>query len=196
MWTREIFGFDVLHLMLAFILYSMLGWLVESIYMSFCNKKLTNRGFARSPFCPIYGFGGVIGYLILRPLADNKIILYVVGAIVATAFEFLVAKLMQKTIGEVYWDYSEKPLNYQGFICVESTIAWGAYAVIIVCYLQEAIIRTVEKIPPRIAITACQVILLVYTLDFTYHLLLALDINIREYMRKARDSYRAFRAKW
>ena len=45
MWTKEMFGTDVYHLVAAFIIYSMLGWLVESIYMSICNKKLTNRGF-------------------------------------------------------------------------------------------------------------------------------------------------------
>ena len=52
MWTKEMFGTDVYHLVAAFIIYSMLGWLVESIYMSICNKKLTNRGFGKGPFCP------------------------------------------------------------------------------------------------------------------------------------------------
>ena len=50
MWTKEMFGTDVYHLVAAFIIYSMLGWLVESIYMSICNKKLTNRGFGKGPF--------------------------------------------------------------------------------------------------------------------------------------------------
>ena len=40
MWTTEIFGTDIYHLIAAFVVYSMLGWLVESIYMSFCNRKL------------------------------------------------------------------------------------------------------------------------------------------------------------
>ena len=52
-WTKELFGTDFYHLIAAFIVYSMLGWLVESIYMSFCNRKLTNRGFGRGPFCQI-----------------------------------------------------------------------------------------------------------------------------------------------
>ena len=73
MWTKEMFGTDVYHLTAAFIVYSMLGWLVESIYMSFCNKKLTNRGFAKGPFCPIYGFGAVIGYLLKRRNALSKV---------------------------------------------------------------------------------------------------------------------------
>ena len=33
MWTKEMFGTDVYHLVAAFIIYSMLGWLVESISM-------------------------------------------------------------------------------------------------------------------------------------------------------------------
>ena len=59
MWTKEIFGTDIYHLLAAFAIYSMMGWLLESIYMSFCNKKLTNRGFAKGPFCPIYGLKGL-----------------------------------------------------------------------------------------------------------------------------------------
>ena len=55
MWNRVIFGYDFYHVLLWFLAYSMLGWLVESIYMSICNRKLTNRGFARGPICPIYG---------------------------------------------------------------------------------------------------------------------------------------------
>ena len=39
---------------LWFIIYSVLGWFVESIYMSYCNKKITNRGMVKGPFCPIY----------------------------------------------------------------------------------------------------------------------------------------------
>ena len=61
MWAKEIMGFELYYLVGAFVIYSMLGWLVESIYMSFCNKKITNRGFAKGPFCPIYGFGAVLG---------------------------------------------------------------------------------------------------------------------------------------
>ena len=56
-----------------FLTYSMMGWLVESIYMSFCNHKITNRGFAKGPFCPIYGFGALTVFFVLRPYSDNSI---------------------------------------------------------------------------------------------------------------------------
>ena len=89
MWTYELFGTDVYHLIGAFIIYSMLGWLLESIYMSFCNRKLTNRGFAKSPFCPIYGVGAVTGYLILVNFSENMVGVYFAGAILATIFEVI-----------------------------------------------------------------------------------------------------------
>ena len=196
MWTQEILGTDFLSLVQAFITYSMLGWLVESIYMSICNRKLTNRGFAKGPFCPIYGFGAVLGYMILHPLAEHKVALYIIGAVIATIFEFLVARLMEKTLGEVWWDYSEKPLNYKGVICAESTIAWGLYAVVIVCYLQNAIMSTVERIPTQIGAAFSGIIIVYYLVDFAYHLFVALGFNVRGYVRKVRESYRSFRAKW
>ena len=68
MWTHAVYGTDMYHFIQWFILYSFMGWVVESIYMSFCNRKLTNRGFAFSPFCPIYAVGALSVYGMLRPL--------------------------------------------------------------------------------------------------------------------------------
>ena len=42
-----------------------------SVYMSLCNRKLTNRGFMSGPFCPIYGVGATLGYILLHPFAHN-----------------------------------------------------------------------------------------------------------------------------
>ena len=76
MWTHAVYGTDLYHFIQWFILYSFMGWVVESIYMSFCNRKLTNRGFAFSPFCPIYAVGALSVYGMLRPLAGQYVVLY------------------------------------------------------------------------------------------------------------------------
>ena len=65
-WNRIIFGIDGYEVVMWFLTYSMMGWLVESIYMSFCNHKITNRGFAKGPFCPIYGFGALTVFFVLH----------------------------------------------------------------------------------------------------------------------------------
>ncbi len=170
MWSKEIFGSDVYHLVSAFIVYSILGWAVESLYMSFCNKKITNRGFGTGPYCPIYGFGGVVGYLILHPLKANYIKLYFAGALLATVFEYLVGIGMQKIFGEVWWDYNDKKMNYKGIICLESTIAWGFYAVIIICVLNNKVLGFIDTIGFSVGIIAVRVIIFAALVDYIHTL--------------------------
>lgn len=145
MWNKALLGTDLYHLIQWFLAYSILGWFVESVYMSFCNRKLTNRGFAKGPICPIYGFGALGAYFLLQPIRERYVLLYICGAVLATVFEFLVARLMTKLFGEVWWDYSEKPFNYKGVLCLESTIAWGFYTVIMFAFLHGFVERIVSS---------------------------------------------------
>ena len=196
MWTRELFGSDVYHLIAAFIIYSVLGWFVESVYMSFCNHRLTNRGFAKGPFCPIYGFGAVIGYLVLNPLSGHYVTLYLTGAFLATTFEYLVGIMMQKLLGEVWWDYTEKPMNYKGIICLESTIAWGFYAIIITMFLHERVLHLIDAMDMVYGRIFCIVILAIVTVDYLIRLYLLFKTSIQEEKNRLIDKYRSFRARW
>ena len=169
-WTHTVYGTDWYHLIQWFILYSFLGWLVVSIYMSFCNRKLTNRGFAFSPFCPISAVGALSVYAILRPVSDNYIVLYFAGAAVATFLEYITAVIMQRTLGNVWWDYHEKPFNYKGILCLESTVAWGFYTLILFAFLQGFVEMLVNSYSYRTGMILATVVILVYGFDFFLHL--------------------------
>ncbi len=173
----EIAGYDLYHLVACFFLFSIIGWVVESIYMSFCNKKLTNRGFMTGPFCPIYGFGATAGYILLHPFADHIVLLYLAGALLATVFEFLVAKLMIKLFGEVWWDYNDKFCNYKGVVCLESTLAWGVYAVIIITFLFDKVMSFVDKYPHSWGIKTITLIFVMALFDFCYHFAMSVKIS-------------------
>lgn len=196
MWIHGILGADVWHLVAAFCIYSVLGWLVESVYMSICNRRLTNRGFAKGPFCPIYGFGALAGYFLLRPFAGNPVLLYLTGAFTATVFEYLVGKAMLRLFGEVWWDYNEKPFNYQGIVCLESTIAWGFYAVIIIGYLHGAVMDVAAWYTYGPGLWVLRAVILLFVLDFLHQLLLALHINVMEERDRLMEKYEEFKARW
>ena len=54
MWnyTLPLFNESFYGVALWFLTYSVMGWIVESIYISLCNKKITNRGYIKGPmFC-------------------------------------------------------------------------------------------------------------------------------------------------
>ncbi|MEG1458618.1 MAG: putative ABC transporter permease [Acetivibrio sp.] len=196
MWNIELLGTDVYHIVACFIIYSVLGWLLESTYMSICNRKFTNRGFAFSPFCPIYGFGAVTGYLLLHPFADNVVKLYLLGAVSATIFEFLVGKLMIGLFGELWWDYNDKPFNYKGIICAESTVAWGFYAVGIIVFLNNHVVQFIDRYNVGSGIMLCRFILVVFLIDFSYHFIQAMGINLGKYREKIHQKYDSFKARW
>ncbi len=193
MWTKELFGTDVYHLVAAFVVYSVLGWLIESIYMSFCNKKLTNRGFGKGPFCPIYGFGGVFGYLILAPLKGNYIAVYLLGAVLATTFEYLVGIGMIKFLGELWWDYNDKPFNYKGILCLESTIAWGFYAVGIVHFVHDFIYRLIDSVDMHTGIIFVQVILGIVVIDYIFKFMEVFNVDLKEKKEWLLEQYHIFR---
>ena len=169
-WTRGILGTDLYHIIQWFLIYSMLGWLVESIYMSICNKKLTNRGFMRGGMCPIYGVGALTVYFLLQPVCHNIYLLYFMGCLIPTLLEFATAKLMIRIFGEVWWDYSDKPFNYKGILCLESTIAWGFYTLGLFSFLHKGVEFIVSKYSYHTGIWMSSILLLIFAVDFGYAL--------------------------
>lgn len=192
MWTKELLGTDIYHIVASFVMYSMLGWLVESIYMSICNHKLTNRGFARGPFCPIYGFGAVACYLILNPLKGHYVSLYIVGAVLATIFEFIVGKGMIKFLGELWWDYNDKPFNYKGIVCLESTIAWGFYAIGVIHFVNSGIYWIIDRVNYHTGIRLITAALVLVVIDYVIQLVKVLDIDVREKKERFIERCQAF----
>lgn len=179
MWDREIFGTTVYYLIQWFFIYSILGWLVESIYMSFCNKKLTNRGFIHGPICPIYGVGALTVYIALRPWEGNYIALYFFGLILATTIEYFTAIVMQKIFGCIWWDYNDKPFNYKGILCLESSIAWGFYTVFLFMFLHRGVERITGFYTIEIGRILGLALIFYYMADFAISLVGAIDLNVK-----------------
>ena len=167
-WNRRIFGLSGYHVVLWFLVYSLMGWIVESVYMSICNRKLTNRGFAKGPFCSIYGVGALTVFFLLRPYSDQPFQLFLLGMILATAIEFIMAVIMNRIFGEIWWDYREKPLNYKGIICLESSIAWGFYTLGLFFFLQNMVSSLVDALPVLVGKVGGTMILVIYLFDFLH----------------------------
>lgn len=165
-WTKTMLGTDFYHIIQWFLIYSILGWIVESIYMSICNRKLTNRGFVRGPICPIYGVGALTVYFLLQPICHNVYMLYFLGCVIPTLLEYFTALLMLKIFGEVWWDYSEKPFNYKGILCLESTIAWGFYTLGLFLFLQKGVEYIVDSYSFQTGTRFGSLLLLIFMVDF------------------------------
>lgn len=101
---------NISQLVIWFFIYSFLGWCMECVVIRKQLGYWENRGFAKLPFCVIYGFGTLIAFNIFKPIEHNYIALYIFGCICATAFEYLTAQVMLKLFGEVWWNYDHLKL--------------------------------------------------------------------------------------
>lgn len=152
-----------------FFIYSFLGWGMECIVIRKQKGYWENRGFAKLPFCVIYGFGTLIALNIFAPIQDNYLALYICGCIGATAFEYLTALVMLKLFGEVWWNYDHLRFNYKGILCLESTLAWGLIALLIFGFLNARIESFVLMLPMAATRILSTVLVFSYLIDFSYN---------------------------
>ena len=129
-----------------FVIYSFLGWILESIVRTICEKKLINTGFLIGPFCPIYGFGAIIMILFLERFKSNIFLLFLISVIILTLWEYIVGVLLEKLFSTKYWNYSNHKFNYKGRICLTNSIAWGILGVLFINYIHPFVIQLLENV--------------------------------------------------
>ncbi|HYI53506.1 MAG TPA: putative ABC transporter permease [Microlunatus sp.] len=73
--------------------------------------------------------------------------MFVLGMAVCTVLEYVASFVMEKLFGSVFWDYSEKPLNLQGRICLQYSLYWGFLSLLLIYVLDPATVRLVQGWP-------------------------------------------------
>ena len=130
-----------------FIIYAFFGWCTEVSYAALDTGKFVNRGFLNGPYCPIYGCGIVIVVTILTPLTENLLLLFVGSVLLTTTLEFLTGYILEKAFHNKWWDYSDKPFNVKGYICLKFSILWGLACTFVMEILHPVIYKLITWIP-------------------------------------------------
>ncbi len=179
MWNVVFLGEDFYHIINWFFIYSFLGWVWETVYISIRQGQFVNRGFINGPLCTIYGFGAVAVYLILRPLEANTFALYGGGLVVATVLEYFTALLMESIFHTTWWDYSKDKFNFQGRICLRASLGWGGFTVLLFRVLHPMVEELVELYPRVVGQWSVCVFGIVYIFDFSTSAAAALHLRER-----------------
>ena len=130
----------------TFFTYSIIGWIIESIYVSITEKKLVNRGFLIGPYCPIYGCGALGMILYLDQYKDNIITVFFLAVILCSILEYLTSYLMEKIFKVRWWDYSNKLFNINGRVCGENAILFGLFTIIIIYLIEPPLENIISNI--------------------------------------------------
>ena len=108
-----------------FFLYAFLGWCAEVAFAACKTGRLVNRGFLNGPVCPIYGFGMLAAVTALGPVRGSLPALFFGGGLLATALELVGGWALMTLFHARWWDYSDKPFNLGGYICLRFSLLWG-----------------------------------------------------------------------
>ncbi len=141
---------ELIRIVFYFFLYSLLGWAMESIYLSFGQRRLVNTGFLYGPFCPIYGFGAVVLYLLLIHLQGNPVLIFLTGFFVLSIWEYFVGFLLEKIFKTKYWDYSNNKFNINGRVCLLNSIYWGFLSIFFIEIWNPLVEAQLNKVPEEI----------------------------------------------
>lgn len=117
-------GYELLWL---FLVYSFLGWVLETVAAAVKQKKFVNRGVINGPFCVIYGAAAVLMSIGLHEV--RGIWLFLGSLIYATVLEWAAGHLIEKYYHERWWDYSCRRWNLDGYICLSMSLLWGVLGV-------------------------------------------------------------------
>lgn len=121
--------YTVKELLWLFFTYSVLGWVLETVKGAAEKKCFVNRGFTTGPVCFVYGVAAVLMTVTLQELKGSLIFLFLGSMVVATAVEWFTGKGLERLNRRKWWDYSDKKWNFDGYICLQYSLLWGALGV-------------------------------------------------------------------
>lgn len=143
---------DALFFVVAiFVLGSFGGVVLEVAWVWLVDEPGTlepRTGLLYVPFNPLYGGAAVVGSLVLAPLAESPIRVFLAGLVAFTAIEYVASVVMERAFGVVFWDYSDKALNLGGRVCLQFAVYWGFLALGLV-YLVDPLLRAAVEVIPR-----------------------------------------------
>lgn len=182
------YSYSIIQWLFFFYFYCFFGWCFESAYVSVKSRKPVNRGFMRGPFLPLYGTGGIMMLLVSMPFQDNIVLVYIAGCIGATVLEYVTGVVMEALFKVRYWDYSKNKFNFQGHICLGSSLAWGFLTIFMTEFLHKPVERFVLSIPEGTLTVITLILTAVIWSDFALSFKAAMDLrDVLVKMEKAKE---------
>lgn len=171
------YSYSIVQWLFFFYFYCFVGWCIESAYVSLRTRKLTNRGFMRGPFLPLYGSGAIMMLVVSMPFQDNVIMIYVAGCIGATVLEYVTGVTMEALFKVRYWDYSKNKFNFQGHICLGTSLAWGFLTILMTEVVHVPVERFAFSLPSAVVKGTTYVLTVCICADFALSFKAAIDLR-------------------
>lgn len=146
-----IFGFTITRILAWFIVYSIIGYILETAFGLLTKGVIESRqSFLYGPFCGIYGIGAVIMVLGLQRFQKNNYTLFARGFVIGSIVEYVISFIGEWFFHIKWWDYSNMPFNINGRICVWFSLFWGILAIYLMTHIHPKVEKLLDRIKPNV----------------------------------------------
>ncbi len=149
---KDIHIINMRYLLLYFLIYAIIGWLLETLYAVTTLGHFVKRGFLYGPLCPIYGWGAVILITCLKKYKTKPIKLFIYSTIIFSVFEYVAGFALDALFCARWWDYTNDFMNLNGRISIFFSFAWGIIALIFMHIIHPFIEKITKKVINKIPI--------------------------------------------
>ncbi len=123
----NLFRFSFNNYVLLFVVSSLLGFAVETLWCLLKNGYIESRkSLVLGHMSIAYGMGAVLLTLILvRFQSSSALKIFFISFVTGTVTEYICSLGQEIIFGSVAWDYSHLPLNINGRVCLLYSVFWG-----------------------------------------------------------------------
>lgn len=155
-------GISLWRICAYFIIYSFVGFVVETCFGVITKGELESRqSFLYGPFCGIYGIGAIIMILSLQRFKKNNYTIFLGGFLIGSILEYIISFIGETIFHVVWWDYSNRAFNINGRICVSFSFFWGILAVYLISHFNPKIDRLIDKIKSKYSEKLLKIVIII-----------------------------------
>ena len=161
---------SIYELLLVFLVYSFIGWIIETVFATIRQRKIANRGLINGPYCVLYGVAASIISITLRELTG--IWLFLFSSIYASVAEWIGGWLIERMYHERWWNYSNKKFNIGGYVCLSMSAFWGVLGYLGVSYLNPLLFAVYRLLPKTLIVLILSILLGLLIVDMVLSILI------------------------
>jgi len=168
---------DICKIFFAFILYSVVGYVVEVLFCSVGKKKIYYQsGFLAGPWCPIYGTGAVLMYL-LSVYKPHPEVVFIVSAFICTLVEYITSYLLEKIFKTRWWNYRDHKFNINGRVCLKNSLLFGIAGLVVVYFVKDFTSSLIDNIPSNLLIISTIILFILFVIDIIISVMITIKIS-------------------
>lgn len=175
--SKEKIKYELRMYFFLFMLYSLIGWIYETILFSVEEGYFINRGFNFGPYIPIYGFGAVIIMIVISKFIvesdeNNKfsmrpLKIFILILVLSTVAELIGSYIMEYSFGIILWDYTDEWMNFQGRISPKTSFIFAAGGTAVYYTIQPLGKKIIDKVSIKGQKIFASFLLILILIDFS-----------------------------